>query len=138
MEVSEGMVLGSLAGFSLYDLRYKEVPAVGLSVFGLAVLIYRLCMGEAWYSLLTGVVPGVVLLLVSLCTKESIGYGDGLMLLVLGVFCGLQKTVAILGMALVLIALAAIVLLVLHKAGRKTELPFLPFVFAGYLLVLHY
>ena len=67
-------------------------------------------------------------------TKESIGTGDGLVLCVLGLFCGWRQCLAIFGMALVLSAILSIILLICRKAGRKTELPFLPSLFGGYVL----
>jgi len=136
VELAEGIVLGSLAGFSVYDMKYKKIPVAGLVVFGVVVLIYCLCIGTGLYSMLSGLVPGAVVLLVSLCTKESIGTGDGLMLLVLGMFCGFRTILSVLGTALVFTAFTAMLLLIFRRAGRKTELPFLPFLFAGYVLTL--
>lgn len=136
MNIAEGIFLGGLAGFSVYDLKTKKVPVAAVALFGTAVLIYRLCTGAGPAELLPGVLPGLALLLAAVCTKESIGTGDGLLLCVLGVFCGIKKAMAVLGMALVFAALLAVILLVIKRAGKKTELPFLPCLFAGYLLGL--
>lgn len=134
MSITEWIVLGVLAGFSVYDLKWKKVVVWAVLLSGVFVLVYRIVSGAGISELLAGLVPGLVLLLVSRCTRESIGIGDGLVLCVLGLFCGLRQVLAVLGMALVLSAALAMVLLVLKKAGRKTELPFLPCLFAGYLL----
>lgn len=134
MDIAEWLVLGTLVGFSLYDIREKKIPVMATVLFGVAVMIYRLCTGTAILDLLLGLLPGAGLLLAAFCTKESIGTGDGLVLCMLGLFCGMRETVAILGMALVLSALLAIVLLVFKRVGRKAELPFLPCLCSGYLL----
>lgn len=134
MDIANGIMLGILGGFGIYDLLYKKVPIWAVIIFGVSVWGYRVYAGAGIGELLAGLVPGAVLLLTAFCTKESIGYGDGMVLCVLGIFLGLRYSLAVFGMALVFAALSAAVLLVLKKAGRKTELPFLPCLFAGYLL----
>lgn len=136
MGVAEVCMLVVLAGFAGYDIKTKRVPAPAIGVFGVLVAIYRLCAGTELLMLAAGLVPGLVLLLLAYITKESIGTGDGLVLCIIGMFYGWKKTVVILGMALVLSAVLAMLLLVLRRAGRKTELPFLPCLFSGCLLCL--
>lgn len=136
MNIAEGIALGCLAGLSIYDLKTKRIVIKAVALLGIVVLVYRLCTGTGVLELAAGLVPGAGLLFVAFCTKESIGIGDGMVLCVLGLFCGLRKTMGVLGMALVFCAALAMVLLVLKRAGRKTELPFLPCLFAGYLLCL--
>lgn len=132
MSVAEGVMLGVLALFSVYDIKTKQIPLWAVAVLGAAVSGYEVCANGGIISTITGLLPGILVLLLAYVTKESIGYGDGLVLCVMGGFCGLTDTVAILGVALVLVAMAAIVLLVIKRAGRKTELPFLPFLCLGY------
>lgn len=136
MEIAEGIMLGVLAGFSVYDLKTRKVPLTAVAAAGVAALVYRLCVKTGILELAAGLVPGLLLLLLAYVTKESIGTGDGLLLCVVGVFCGLTGTLAVLGTALVLAAGVAAVLLISKRAGRKTELPFLPCLCAGYLLQL--
>lgn len=136
MGIAEGCMLGVLGGLAAYDMKTKRVPVVALAVAGLLAVVYRLCTGTELLDLVTGLIPGVVLLMLAYVTKESIGTGDGGMLCVMGLFYGVTEVLAILGMALVLAAVTAIVLLTAHRAGRKTELPFLPFLFLGSLLCM--
>lgn len=134
MNLTEEIVLGILAGLSGYDLKRKKVAVPVVIVFGVIAVLYRLWCGTGIFELLAGIVPGVLLLLVSYCTRESIGLGDGMVLCALGIYCGCRKTLAILGMAFLLAAMLAIVLLALRRVGRKTELPFLPCLCVAYLL----
>lgn len=136
MSAAEWVVLGVLVGLSICDLKTKKIPVAAVVLFGAAVLGYRLMTGIELLGLLVGLVPGAVLLLLAVLTGESIGIGDGLVLCVVGLFCGLTKAVSVLAMALVLSSVVAMVLLVLKRAGRKTELPFLPCLCSGYLLCL--
>lgn len=136
MKVDEGIVLGILAAFSVYDLKTKKVPVAAVAVFGAVVMGYRLFGKNGIWELLIGLVPGMLILLLAYVTRESIGVGDGLIVCVIGMFCGVNDTLAVLGMALVMASGVAIVLLTVKRAGRKTELPFLPCLCAGYLLSL--
>lgn len=134
--MAEWMVFGVLAGFSVYDLRWKKISITAVAIFAATVLIYRVYIETGMLELLCGLIPGSSLFLVAVVTKESIGKGDGLVLCALGLFCGIKPAMAVLGMAFLLCALLAMVLLACKKAGKKTELPFLPCLCAGYLLYL--
>ncbi len=136
MDIAKGILMGILAGLSVYDLKTKKVPVSVVVLAGIGGIVYRLYMGTKVIVLLAGLVPGVVLLLLAFLTKESIGIGDGMVLCVIGLLCGWKETVAILGMALVFAAIIAVILLVSKRVGRKTLLPFLPCLCAGYLLVV--
>lgn len=136
MAGEELVMLGSLIVLSGMDLRTKKIPLMPVLVLGVVFFVYRMWNGVPLLDVAVGVIPGGILLLVSAITEESIGYGDGLVLLVLGVLCGATKAVAVFGMALLLAAVLSMVLLALKRVGRKTELPFLPCLCAGYLLFL--
>lgn len=132
--MAEGVMLVILAGFAIHDMKTKTVSLAAMGVFAISVLVYRLCTGTGIAELAAGLVPGALVLLLAFATKESIGMGDGLTLCVLGMFCGWRRCLAAFGMALVLSAILSIVLLVFKRAGRKTEVPFLPSLFGGFLL----
>ena len=134
MEAAEWVMLAVLIGFAIYDIKTKTIPVVAVAIIATSVLLYRLCMGIGMLELVIGLIPGIVLLVLAFATRESIGTGDGLVLCILGLFCGWRQCLAMFAMALVLSAILSIILLVCRKAGRKTELPFLPSLFGGYLL----
>ena len=136
MNGAEASMLGSLLVLSVIDLREKQISLVPVLVLGTLAVVYRLCSGISWMEVALGIIPGLILIVFAFCTRESIGYGDGAVLCALGLFCGVKQSVAVLGMALVLSSILAIVLLVFKKVGRKTELPFLPCLCSGYLLCL--
>lgn len=130
------VMLVCLAVLAGIDLKIKEIPVVPVVLLGIGFAIYRLWSGTDGLELILGTVPGVLLIVLAVCSGERIGVGDGLVLLVFGIFCGVAQAVAVLGMALLLAAVLAIFLLVLRRAGRKTELPFLPCLFGSYWLCI--
>jgi len=133
MTVKESVVLAVMVVLSLIDIKKKQISMTMLIPFGVTVLFWQLFQGTGIVELLTGLVPGAACLLLSYVTKESIGRGDGLVLCVLGLLCGSKATLVVFGMALFFAAVWSMVLLVLKRAGRKTELPFLPCLSLGYL-----
>lgn len=136
MNIAEWVALGSLGLLSVVDLKARKIPLLPVIILGMLAVVYRLWVGTSLFDMAAGVLPGCILLLLAMLTRESIGYGDGAVLVVLGLFCGVKQTVAAFGMALVLAALLAMILLVLKRVGRKTELPFLPCLCSGYVLCL--
>ena len=132
--MAEWVMLIILAGFAVYDMKTKTVSLSAVAVLAAGVFVYRICTGTGMAELAAGLVPGALVVVLAFVTKESIGMGDGLMLCVLGMFCGWRRCLAVFGLALVLSAALAIVLLVCRRAGRKTEIPFLPGLFGGFFL----
>lgn len=126
-----GVLLGVL---SLIDVKKKQIPVAGIGLLFLAAFFARFEAGFQLTELLAGLLPGGIALFVSYATGGKLGSGDGLVLLAVGLGFGLSQTVFIWGIALCLAAVAAVVLLALKKAGRKSELPFVPCIFWGYVL----
>lgn len=110
----------------------KLAAAAGTAAV-LAELAWRPLSAACW---LAGALPGVFLLLAGRITEEAIGYGDGAAVLVCGSFLGFWGCLEVTLWGLLLTAPVSLSLIVLKKAGRKTRLPFLPFLLAGYAIWL--
>ena len=81
-------------------------------------------------------IPGTALFLIALITKQAVGYGDCALLLITGIFLGLELTMLLFLISLLFAGGFSILLLVLQKKGRKGELAFAPFLLAGYVSIL--
>ena len=102
-----------------------------------AGLLLRLFAGRVSIkTLLLGIIPGAVLFLIALLTKQAIGYGDSLLLLVTGIFLGLTQTILLFLISLLFAGGASILLLTIKNRKRKEALAFAPFMLAGYVSVL--
>ena len=122
-----------LGGLSVEDIRRKEISGWSLLItagIGLVLLAVDGCWRE-WQTLYR-FVPGLVWLLLGWMTRESIGYGDGLVLLCMGGFMGISQLVRMWFAAITMAGLVAIFLLVVRHMQRKAELPFVPFLLMGY------
>lgn len=112
------------------DMRKKEislsVAALGL-LFGTALLFFDSDM--AFYDVFLACLPGVCVMVLSLLSDGKIGFGDGILVLMGGFYFPLYHILQWLFFSFVAAALFGGAMIVLKKAGRKTELPFVPFLF---------
>lgn len=121
---------------SVFDIRKRRVPIWLLLLGGFAALpavIWRCgSRPEEYWEVLKGCIPGIVLLAMAAATGKA-GMADGAALLYMGMI--LEKgCLLIFVTSLLLISLYSGFLLVLRRAGRNTELPYLPFLSAAWLL----
>ena len=131
----KGTVLFFLGICAVYDTRKKEIPIVlvVMEIFAaLGVNLWQIGKGTltiaaAGFSLL----PGIFFLLISFCTREKVGYGDGLLLIMTGLCIGFAQCFLGLCIGLVLSSVFVLTLLVLHKAEKNSEIPFVPFLTIG-------
>ena len=121
---------------SVTDLVKKQIYLKIIFPFMAAGLALFFINGElSLLEELGGIFLGVILLLLARVSSEKIGYGDGLMVIVSGMFLGLFMNIRLLMWALFISALVSAVLLMIKKVGRHTELPFAPFLLISYALM---
>lgn len=114
------------------DIRKKELPVYLYGFFILpSVLIF---WQEAdWKTPLAALLVFAVIAGISVATGQAIGLGDAAIMFFLALYLGPWKAVFIFLTALVLVALFGTLLLLGKKAGKKTEIPLVPFLLLGYL-----
>ena len=83
---------------------------------------------------LLSMLPGSFCFLISLATREQLGYGDSLVITVCGLSLGLEQTTGLLTAGFFLAALWAAGLCIFRKAGRRKEIPLMPFLAAGFII----
>ncbi|MBQ9990867.1 MAG: prepilin peptidase [Lachnospiraceae bacterium] len=98
---------------------WKELSYGGLEVKELAVRL----------------LPGIVFLLCSRFTREKVGYGDGMILLILGLCFPAAFLWQTWITAVFLITLWAGFLLCTKKGNRNTRIPFLPFLWLAAIMI---
>ncbi len=121
---------------SYTDIKMKEIYFKVLLPFFLTGVIAAAVSGrEAVLAALLGAAAGIALLLLSFITRGAIGEGDGLVLVVTGVFLGISENLRLLTFALFLSALFSVGAMIIKGWKRDRELPFVPFLLAAFLII---
>ena len=129
----ELLVLPTLLWLALQDKKYLGIGRLGLLIASGILLIAGYFGTVGWQSRVGGLAVGSVLLMFGYFSKEAIGIADGVMITVCGVAFGIYETVALCFFAALYAAVVSLVLLLLKKVGRKSRIPFLPFLLLGYI-----
>ena len=123
-----------LAVCAVFDGLRKQIPLAVVWLGMLTAICLRLTgiMGEEGVTAaLLSLIPGAGFFLLSFLTREKVGYGDGWVLLMIGLFSGFSRCFLILLIGLLLESMVAVVLLLLKKVKRDKEIPFSPFLRLG-------
>ena len=88
---------------------------------------------ESWRAVAGGILTGFLFMGISRLTEEKIGYGDSLLIIVLGTFLGMWKLLILLLGAFGLAAAVSILLMIKRKFTRKSMIPFVPFLTVAYM-----
>lgn len=83
--------------------------------------------------LAAGGAVGAVFLGISKITEESFGYGDSILILIMGCFIGFWDILTLLMAAFMMAAVFSLVLLIRGRFRRKDSFPFVPFLTAAYI-----
>ena len=122
-EVSYGFRVGCKRGNACL-LQYTGYP--GKRNFPVeADLLLLIC------RLLAGLLPGIFLLVLAKITREAVGYGDGLILLFIGLSLGFWECIGIFFIGLLGVFLAAVLVALFFGRKKGLEIPFIPFLLTG-------
>ena len=113
------------------DWKTKEIDSRYTIIFVLFVCALKIYKKEPLYW--SGIVPGILLYAVSLWKKSNVGNGDGIVIAAVGWALGIEKIWNILVSGF-LFACAAGIFVWFKERKKETEIPFVPFLMAGYIV----
>lgn len=116
------------------DMRTRKIGMQWIILFGTAGMIMNIVFHSPWHIWFSGIMPGVVILIFGKLTGEQIGYGDGLIVIVTGLFLSGRENVSLFLIGLFLCAVSTTVLFFTGKITRRTTLPFVPFLAVAFLI----
>lgn len=122
--------------FAWTDHRRQEVlllPLIGAGIVGLIMHVWM--QEQSVFGLLAGGAIGVFLLFYGRMTGESVGYGDGCLFIMTGIFLGFWRNLELLVIASLLAACYAGYLVVAKKKTKGERFPFVPFVWISSLFL---
>ena len=118
----------------ILDWRKGEVSLVSLALFGAAGIGLNVWLGyQSFLEAAGGAGLGVLLLLTAFLTREAIGFGDGLLLLVTGIYLGFWENLNLLFLGAVLSAVILGAGMLANKVKLKDRVPLVPFLLLGFI-----
>ena len=135
MFAGELIALAVSAVFALWDIKFRRAPHWLFAAGFLAGCIFAAAAERTLTSVLLALIPGLLLLLLSVLTEGGIGTGDGLFYVSLAGFLSPRDSFLILFLSVFLAGFAALFLYI-KKRDRKTSIPFLAMVPASLLILL--
>ncbi len=134
---AQGLELLYLGIGSYLDMKNKELPVKFFVAFGMAGILYnKIYHYQSIASMVLGVCTGCIFLIIGWITKEAIGYGDGLGVLVLGIMEGAKGILPVLFAAFCLSGVYGLWRMFVMKGTREDTIPFFPFLFIGFIGVI--
>lgn len=136
-ELFKWFFFGVLSIAAWQDKRELSINKRFLFLSGVLAVLGRNLVTDKSITLLEwglSLLPGIVLLGLGWLSHWQIGAGDGMIILVMGIWLGIWETFAVVFMGMFLCSIFCGGLLLFRKVGRKTKVPFIPFLWIAYLM----
>lgn len=119
---------------TVMDLKRRKLKLSVLLAGGIFIPAGVFCSsGVSPVYLAAGGAVGAVFLGISKITEESFGYGDSILILIMGCCIGFWDILTLLMAAFMMAAVFSLVLLIRGRFRRKDSFPFVPFLTAAYI-----
>ena len=126
--MSKELLLGTVMGIQGYfDWKRREIPLSVSVIGGVAGIIFCICEHRRINEIMVASAFGIVMLVFAKITNQVIGYGDGVTMLMLGLFLPVESLLSMSLLAFGLAGAYALILLVVFHGKRNTQIPFIPF-----------
>ncbi len=133
----QGIELLFLGIGAYYDLKNKELPMSFLMIFLMISLFCNIILQyQSLSDFLIGGSIGSVFLGAGWLTKEEIGYGDGIGIVILGIMKGWKGLIPVIFTAFLLSGIYGLWRLIGFKEPGNSTMPFFPFLFIASIGVI--
>jgi leader peptidase (prepilin peptidase)/N-methyltransferase len=130
-----GLEFAGLAVNGIMDIRSREISLWITGIYAAAGLLWRFCAGTLTWEILFSLIPGILCLGAAKLTGEKVGYGDGFLLLALGCYLVWEDMLLLCMAAVICGGIWGLVLIIFFHKNKDYEIPFVPFLFLGDLIV---
>ena len=130
--VIAGFYLGICALTDIRTRRISVLLSIVAALVGASLAIYS---RRAPQEVLLGVLPGLLKMALSWLTRGAVGIGDGIVITVAGLFLEPGQLLGAWLAGSFFAAVAAGILFIRTRKG-KNEIPYVPFLLAGYLAAM--
>lgn len=132
--ICQTVFAGYMIVLAVMDIRWKKLSLMILLSGTVPLAAGFLCDREIHIILLAaGAAVGAIFLIISRVTEDSFGYGDSILIMIMGGFLGFWNILSLLTAAFSMAALFSIFMLIRKRFHRKSAFPFVPFLTAAYI-----
>lgn len=122
----------------LTDIHDKTLPIEYYVSIIPMLIVKAVIIPESFFGkqLLFNLLTIVILVIIGFIFRASLGFGDILLFATLTMLIGYGVTVVLILMGLVFTSVLGLIMIAMRKANRRTQLPFTPFILAGFIIFL--
>ena len=122
---------------SIVDIRQMKIDVrAAIIVFIFDIVVGLTCYGRHIESMAIGAIVGGLLIFLAWVSRQRIGYGDGIIFVVIGICMEPLELIGILWCSTLLAGIYGMIKIIVCKKGRDYKLPLIPFVTAAYAAML--
>lgn len=121
-----------LGVISIIDVATQKIPIVVLLFMAGVGVVCTVMEQKAVSSVAIALIPGIVLLAVAFLTKQQIGYGDAVVIILMGLFVTADIICSALVMGLSIAGVLSVIMIAFRKSNLKKQIAFTPFLLLGY------
>ncbi len=128
---------GGLGVLAWEDWKTKEIHVGAIAALGVLGVLFHLYLERLdILEVFGGFGIGVLLYGISILSKGAIGKGDGLCFMATGIYLGFWNNLFLLWSSFLVAGIVGLVYGKIRGLSKKTQLPFLPYVFVCLVLQL--
>ena len=132
--ICQCIFLAYISVLAIMDFRSRKLPLKFLLSGFLIVAGGWICREDLSPVLAAaGGCTGLVFLFISRISGEAFGYGDSILILIMGIFVGFWDILYLLMAAFSMAAVFSVFLMIRRRFNRKSSFPFVPFLAAAYI-----
>lgn len=121
---------------TIEDIKNKKISNTILIVGGvLGFISLANNFASLKWECFLAFLPGMLMIILACLSKEKIGYGDGICVLLIGMMEGYRRCVILVLLSLGLLFMFCVIALILKKVKKETRIPFLPFLLCGQIIL---
>lgn len=133
-ELANVIMTGFLGVMAYKDWKTKKISVLMIGLTAIAAILLQIfVVQESFWSVFCGLMIGLLFLLLSKWTRESVGFGDSLLITVLGIYLGSTQLLEVMLGAGLGASIFAIWQCFCHGWNRKVTIPFVPFLAAAFI-----
>ncbi|MCI8875518.1 MAG: hypothetical protein HFI77_05585 [Lachnospiraceae bacterium] len=131
------LLLGTLGFHCLEDIKRKQITLMVTLGSAMACLICHIIFqNRSIYNMLGGMLFGGMILLFCILSRGKMGPGDGIVFMLTGLYLGAEENLALMLLSFFFAAGWSFIAICFFHRNKKEKIPFIPFLFLAYLVIL--